>query len=185
MKKDELKKHLHECLRREVMMSDKPFSWARTIHKAIKCPDRRFNFWWRIVSFLHKHDSTLLKKLAHRINRKLIQKYHTEIHPGTQIGSGLTVSHFLSVVINECAVIGCNFKIRQNSTIGISGRPVSATPAHIIIGDNVEVGAGTCIIGDALIIGNNVTFGAMSFINKNIPDNSVVFTEKSLIIRVR
>ncbi len=185
MKKDELKKHLHECLRREVMMSDKPFSWARTIHKAIKCPDRRFNFWWRIVSFLHKHDSTLLKKLAHRINRKLIQKYHTEIHPGTQIGSGLTVSHFLSVVINECAVIGCNFKIRQNSTIGISGRPVSATPAHIIIGDNVEVGAGTCIIGDALIIGNNVTIGAMSFINKNIPDNSVVFTEKSLIIRVR
>ncbi|WP_338030655.1 serine acetyltransferase [Erwinia endophytica] len=27
-------------------------------------------------------------------------------------------------------------------------------------------------------IGNNVTIGAMSFINKNIPDNCTVFTEK-------
>ncbi|MHA6311669.1 serine acetyltransferase [Pantoea sp. S-LA4] len=183
MKKDELKKHLHECLRREVMISDKPFSWVRTFHKAFKCPDRRFNFWWRIVSFLYNSDSRLLKKMAHRINRKLIQKYNTEIQPGTQIGPGLKVSHFLSVVINGCTVIGCNFKIRQNSTIGISGRSDNSMAVRIIIGDNVEVGAGSCIIGDSLIIGNNVTIGAMSFINQNIPDNSVVYTEKMQVIR--
>lgn len=183
MKKDELKKHLHECLRREVMISDKPFSWARTIHKAIKCPDRRFNFWWRIVSFLYHSESKTSTMLAKKINRKLIQKYNTEIQPGTQIGPGLTVSHFLSVVINQCTVIGCNFKIRQNATIGIPGRRDNSTPARIVIGDNVEVGAGSCIIGDALVIGSNVTIGAMSFINKSIPDNSLVYTEKTLIIR--
>lgn len=121
--------------------------------------------------------------MAHRINRKLIQKYNTEIQPGTQIGPGLKVSHFLSVVINGCTVIGCNFKIRQNSTIGISGRSDNSMPVRIIIGDNVEVGAGSCIIGDSLIIGNNVTIGAMSFINQNIPDNSVVYTEKMQVIR--
>lgn len=183
MKKDELKKHLYECLRFEVMMSEKPFSWTRTLHKALKCPDRRFNFWWRIVSFLYHSESKTSKRLAKKINRKLIQKYNTEIQPGTQIGPGLNVSHFLSVVINECTVIGRNFKIRQNSTIGIPGRTDNSTSARIVIGDNVEVGAGSCIIGDDLVIGSNVTIGAMSFINKSIPDNSVVYTEKILVIR--
>ncbi|MCZ4058266.1 hypothetical protein O3W44_02860 [Pantoea sp. LMR881] len=34
-------------------------------------------------------------------------------------------------------------------------------------------------MGNNLTIGNNVTIGAMTFINKNIPDNTVVYTEKN------
>jgi len=182
--KVQLKRHLHECLREEVMCSSKPFSWFRAIHKAMKCPERRFNFWWRVASYLYKNDKYLSKLLARRINRNLIRKYNTEIQLQAVIGPGLNVTHFLSVVINGCAIIGRNFKVRQNATIGISGgmRDSNCKPV-ITIGDNVEIGAGSCIIGNNLSIGNNVTIGAMSFINKDVPDNTIAYTEKSLILK--
>lgn len=53
-----------------------------------------------------------------------------------------------------------------------------------IIGDNVEIGAHSCIIGDVRI-GDNVIIGAMSFINKDIPENSVVYCDKVTTIRER
>lgn len=37
--------HLKKCLRHEVIGSKKPFSWLRTLHRAIKYYDRRFYFW--------------------------------------------------------------------------------------------------------------------------------------------
>ncbi len=163
------------------MMSNKPFSWFRTIHKAVKCPERTFYFWWRIASYLYRSKKRPGKYLARKINRHLIRNYHTEIQLSAHIGPGLKITHFLSVVINGSAVIGENFKIRQNCTIGLSGgagKP--GVPPAIYIGDNVDIGANSCVIGNNLTIGDNVTIGAMTFINKNIPDNTVVYTEKIL-----
>lgn len=172
----ELKQHLYECLRCEVMMSSKPFSWWRTLHKAFKCPERRYFFWWRIASYLYKTKKN--KKIARKINRSLVLKYGTEIQLPAHIGPGLIISHHQGIVINSAAKIGKSFRIRQNVTIGISGNSKSGLPPSITIGDNVEIGAGSYIISENIKIGNNVTIGAMSFINKNIPDNCTVFTEK-------
>lgn len=186
MNKKTLKNHLHECLRQEVIMSNKSFSWLKVLHKAFKCPDRRFNFWWRIASYLFHSGGSFKKNIARHINRKLIQKYNTEIQLPATIESGLVVTHFLSVAINGCSVIGSNFKIRHNCTIGIGGGVGEHFNDPIIrIGDNVEIGTGTCIIGHNLTIGDNVSIGAMSFINKDIPNNTVVFTEKKQIIKLK
>jgi len=178
--RENLKKHLYECLRREVIKSDKPFSWITTLHRAIKCHDRRFYFWWRIASYLYKSGNYIQKRIAFRINRKIMQKYNTEIQLPAQIAPGLTVTHYMAIVINGCAIIGENFKIRQNTTIGFTFSPSRKRDElpSIIIGDNVEIGANCCIIGDKIKIGNNVTIGAMSFINKDIPNNCTVYTKK-------
>jgi serine acetyltransferase len=179
--KQELTEHLKICLQREVAMNSKSFSWIITIHKAFKCPERRFNFWWRIASYLYKSGGKLRKEVARKINRKLIQKYNTEIQLSATIGPGLHITHYLSIAINGAAKIGANFKIRHNSTIGIGGtlnKKVSIP--QIVIGNNVEIGAGSCILGRDIKIGNNVIIGAMSFINKDIPDNTIAYTEKSL-----
>lgn len=148
------------------------------MHKAVKCPMRRFYFWWRIASHLYNDGNYVKKRIAFKINRMLVKKYNTEIQLPAQIAPGLNVAHFLSVVINGCAIIGENFKIRQNTTIGISGKTTAGDAPRIIIGDNVEIGANSCIIGDNLHIGNNIIIGAMSFINRDIPDNCTVYTEK-------
>jgi serine acetyltransferase len=44
------------------------------------------------------------------------------------------------------------------------------------IGDNVEIGANVCIVGE-INIGNNVTIGAQAFVNKDIPDDTIYYTE--------
>lgn len=49
---------------------------------------------------------------------------------------------------------------------------------HIEIGDNVSIGAHTCIISDDLVIGDNVTIGAMSFVNKSIAAGSTFFNPR-------
>ncbi|AKM48182.1 MULTISPECIES: serine acetyltransferase [Edwardsiella] len=173
--------HLKRCLRREVMVSDQPFSWLKTLHKAFKCPERRFYFWWRIANYLHR--SGTAKKTAVRISRNLRNKYCLDIKLGCEIGEGLRIAHYVGIVITGHCVIGNNLYIRQNVTIGVKQNDQAG---KIYIGDNVEIGANCCIIGDDLHIGDNVTIGAMSFINKNIPSNHTVYTPKAEnIIRVK
>lgn len=171
--------HLKKCLRREVMVSEKSFSWLKTIHKAIKCPDRRFYFWWRVANYLYR--DCVAKKTATRINRGLRNKYGLDIKLGAVIGEGLSISHYVGIVIADCCIIGKNFYIKQNVTIGVK---YNHQQGKIFIGDNVDVGANSCIIGDNLHVGDNVTIGAMSFINKDIPSNCTAYTPKSENIKM-
>ncbi len=66
----------------------------------------------------------------------------------------------------------CN--LRQCTTIG----SVEANNKPIELGDNVDIGAHCCIIGSGIRIGNNVRIGAMSFINKDVPDDVTYITRK-------
>ncbi|WP_244288147.1 serine acetyltransferase [Enterobacter chuandaensis] len=182
MDKKARSEHMRECLRREVMMSSNAFSWVRVLHKAIKCPDRRFHFWWRIASYWHHSDSKFLRKRALKINRKLIFKYGTDIQLGATIGPGMVISHHHGIVVNGSATIGHSLRIRQNTTIGITGANDNKEPISIVIGNNVSIGAGSCIIADKICIGDNVIIGAMSFVSKDIPDGMTVYTEKTLKI---
>ncbi len=165
-------------------MSEKPFSWSKTLHRAVKCHSRRYNFWWRIASYLYSKNNIILRAIARYLQRSLIVKYGTEIQLGATIGPGMVVSHHQGIVVNGASVIGHSFLIRQNVTIGISGRNVKnkSKKPSLIIGDNVSIGANSCIISDDIVIGNNVTIGALSFINKDIPSNHTVFSEKNILL---
>lgn len=46
------------------------------------------------------------------------------------------------------------------------------------MGDNVYIGSNSVILGGEIKIGNNVKIGVMSFVNKDIPDNCTVYTQK-------
>lgn len=117
-----------------------------------------------------------LKKPQKKINIRLLEKFGCEISLGVQIGKGIKIPHHTGIVIHHSVKIGDNFVIRQNTTIGKKdGDPKSAI---LIIGDNVDIGANTCIIGLTHKIGNNVKIGGMSFINNDIPDNCTYVTKK-------
>lgn len=82
---------------------------------------------------------------------------------------GLRLPHQgLGVVIGPAVVIGDNVTIFQNVTLGakVNGEEYSAP----IIGNNVVIGAGSCILGDVKV-GNNVKIGANSVVLTDIPDN--------------
>ena len=169
---------LKECLLLEVIGKGRSdFTWGRVIRHAWRQPKRRFLFWWRIASYLYSIKNKTLNKIAHKINRSLYFKYNTEIELGAEIAPGLYIGHYSGIVITQYCTIGRNFNIRQNTTIGLK----NGNTNKVTIGDNVKIGANSCIISDNIRIGDNVTIGACSFVNKDIPENTIYYTKKENI----
>lgn len=98
---------------------------------------------------------------------------------GADIAEGLAVGHGMGIVITKNVKIGKNFQIRQNTTIGLDGK----TDEPIIIGNNVDIGANSCIVGSGISIGDNVIIGAMSFVNKSIPADHTYITTKASFLK--
>ena len=97
------------------------------------------------------------------------------------IGKGLTLYHGQALVVNFKTVIGNNCVLRNSVTIGhkkLADGTMSACPR---IGNNVDVGANVCIIGDVQI-GDNVTIGAGAVVVKDVPSNCVVVGNPARII---
>ena len=167
---------MKQLLCADILSNSKKFSWRRIILRCWRQPGYRFMCWWRIANCLYCQGGRARVKWARRIHRRLVSKYNTDIGWGARIGEKFKIYHFVGIVICPQAVIGKNVRIRQNTTIGL--KTVEGIKA-IRIGDNVEIGANSCIIGDDLTIGDNVTIGAMSFVNRDVPANSVYITRKS------
>lgn len=109
--------------------------------------------------------------------------YHLEIKDTTQIGGGFTIWHGgHSTVINPYTLIGRNVKIRQNITIGSSSFQDNQ---HLcpIIGNNVEVGPNSVIIGK-IRIGNNAIIGAGAVVVKDVPDYAVVAGNPARVLKI-
>lgn len=116
-------------------------------------------------SWLYYHH---LKPLAKILDVLIRTTFSCDIPASVQLGKNGHLPHFgLGVVIHPRSVIGDNFKIYQNVTIGF--RKGMGPPR---IGDNCYIGAGACILGD-IEIGNNVTIGANAVVMMDVPDNYV------------
>lgn len=99
------------------------------------------------------------------------KKYHIQIPKKTKIGDGLFLGHYGRIIINPNVIIGKNCNIATGVTIGQENRGKrKGTP---VIGDEVWIGTNAVIVGN-IKIGNNVLIAPNSFVNCNIPDNSIV-----------
>ena len=105
--------------------------------------------------------------LANMRRYRISNKFGLDIGRVTSIKGGLNLMHGFSIAINNKTVIGCNCTISQCVTIGSN----HGTPA--VIGDNVYIGPGVCIV-ENVRIGNNVSIGAGAVVTKDIPDNVTV-----------
>lgn len=167
-----------EFWRIEVVRKD-TFSWRRLLRNK-KNRRRNFLFWWRLASEMNRHGSKRQKEAASAISAKLKGKFACDVALEAEIGPCLHMPHHTGVVISNRARIGANFIIRQNTTIG--GLQGMSETDVITIGDNVDIGANSCLVGP-VTIGDNVIIGAMSFVNKDIPSDMIYITPKRFEMR--
>ena len=83
------------------------------------------------------------------------------------IGAFCYINAQYGVLFGEKVEIGSHSSIYSNSTIdGKHGR--------VVIGENAKIGTHSTVM-PGVTIGKNVTIGAYSFVNKNIPDGVLAY----------
>lgn len=135
-----------------------------------------FNPNYRVLYFFRKSNNNLLFRIIYNLERK---KYNIEIARTTKIGKGLFINHRGGVIINSKTIIGENVNIEPRVVIGQQNR--GKRKGIPIIGDRVWLGANSVIVGK-IIIGNNVLVAPNSYVNFDVPDNSVVIGNPGKVI---
>lgn len=132
----------------------------------------RYNFWLRMSA--HKG---LFYPFCKWILHRCSIKYGLDIPSSTIIGYGLYIGHGYGIIVNPTAIIGNNVNLSQFTTIG------SNEGKAAVIGDNVYIGPGVCIVEDVKI-GSNVCIGAGAVVTKDIPSGSTAAGVPAKVIGV-
>ncbi|TGB67843.1 serine acetyltransferase [Escherichia sp. E4930] len=172
-------KTLKECIKIEVIGGNHEFSWRKALTRTRRNRRKHFMFWWRVASYLYSRGG-FMRWVGKRIGANLHRDYNVEIPLTVSIGPGLDIAHLSGIVITENCVIGRNLHIKQGVTIGLR---TPSNEAMITIGDNVDIGCNSSILGGQVNIGDNVTIGAHALVTKSIPSNSIYINEITPVIR--
>jgi serine O-acetyltransferase len=92
------------------------------------------------------------------------------------LGGGVILPHWGRIILNA-EEIGANLYCFHNVTVGNDYR--TGIPK---IGNNVFIGTGSIILGK-ISIGDNVVIGAASFVNADIPSNSLVAGNPAKVLK--
>jgi serine acetyltransferase len=145
---------------------------SRCIIKSFfKDPRFRINFWLRLGLYLNSKTFFGKDILLRLMKNRLALKYGFDTTFNVHIEEGLRVVHLGGIVIHGNCVIGKNLTILNNVTLGQSKRN---SPNDVPkLGNNIYIGVNSVLIGD-IKIGNDVTIGAFSLVNKSVEANSIV-----------
>lgn len=138
-------------------------------------PGFRFTYFFRKAAIAKNPLFRSFWKICHRY---AMLSTGIQIPVCTQIGRGFRISHWGTIVVNGKALIGKNFNIAQGVLIGYSDGKRRGVPQ---IGDNVIINANAVVVG-GITIGNNVLIAPNSFVNFDVPDNSIVIGNPGKII---
>ena len=138
----------------------------------------RFQVWLRIVHFSKQKRLAkyLIAPWAYLIYRHYEYKYGIHANTNIHIGKGLKIIHGGNIYLN-CASIGNNFTVYQGVTFG-SKRDNDEIPT---VENNVTAYTNSVICGP-IIIHSGSTIGANTYVDKDVPEGSIVIGSKSVII---
>jgi len=99
--------------------------------------------------------------------------------PGCEIGDGIYIGHYGSIILSPQARIGHNCSLAQNVTIGVA--PSNEGRGAPTIGNRVFIGAHSVIVG-RITIGDDAVVCAGSVVNKSVPARAVVMGNPARVI---
>jgi putative colanic acid biosynthesis acetyltransferase WcaB len=95
-----------------------------------------------------------------------------ELPPTLRVGPRLKLYHPHNIVIHRDAVVGADCLIRHGLTIGTKQLEDGSESRAPIVGDHVEFGASSILIGD-IEVSSNCIVGAGAVVTKSVPEGSV------------
>lgn len=135
----------------------------------------------RFIKYFRKGQSCnnpLLRSIYKLILLHLKKRYCIEMSVKTRIGGGFYIGHPYGITINPHTVIGNNVNLHKGVTLGQENRGKrKGTP---IIGNNVWIGVNATVVG-RIRIGNDVLIAPNSFVNRDIPDHSIVIGNPCIV----
>jgi putative colanic acid biosynthesis acetyltransferase WcaB len=105
-----------------------------------------------------------------------------ELRYKTRIGPRLRLYHAHALVVHEHTVIGADCTLRQSTTIGNKVLADGSPGACPVLGDGVDVGANSVILG-AINVGDRAVIGAGSVVVKDVPAGATVAGNPARILR--
>lgn len=99
--------------------------------------------------------------------------------PQCEIGDGLYIGHYGSIIVSPQARIGHNCSLAQNVTIGEA--PSSEGRGAPTIGNRVFIGAHSVMVG-SITIGDDAVICAGSVVNKSVPARAVVMGNPARVV---
>ena len=137
----------------------------------------RQGFWvmvvYRFGRWRYGMNPQLLRKPLSFIYRilKLLSQIVTGIDLPCEVtvGRRLKIEHFGGIIVSGDAVIGDDVVLRHGVTIGLRRTEVPGSPT---IGNRVDIGAGSKILG-SILIGDDVLIGANAVVLEDVPANSI------------
>lgn len=109
--------------------------------------------------------------LAFYFQNRISEVFATDIHPGARIGKGIMFDHATSIVIGETAVVGDDFSMLHEVTLGGTGK--EGGDRHPKIGRGVMIGAGAKVLGN-IKVGEGAKIGAGSVVLEDVPAHTTV-----------
>jgi serine O-acetyltransferase len=113
------------------------------------------------------------------LKRRYRFKFGYEISSDAQIGEGFYLSSHCGPVIIGPIKIGKNCNISHSVTIGRSNK--AGQVGRPTLNDYVWIGTGAVVVGE-INIGKNVLIAPNSYVNFDVPDNSLVIGNPAKII---
>lgn len=107
-----------------------------------------------------------------------------EIPPSVIAGKGLQLFHGIGLVVHPASIIGEGCVLRHCTTLGTKGITGSVNQKAPVLGDRVDVGCNTVIIGH-ILIGDDAVIGAGSVVVHDVSKNAVVCGNPARVIGVR
>lgn len=154
------------------------YSLPLSLKERILLPlERKYIILWRKASFYQNKNRFLYRFYAWRLQR-LTNQTHINIPIGTKIGAGLYIGHLGRIIINPDVILGNNINLATGITIGQTNR--GSKKGVPTIGNQVWIGTNAVIVGN-IKIGDNVLIAPNSYVNTDVPSDSIVIGNPAVI----
>ncbi|EOU2001713.1 serine O-acetyltransferase [Clostridium perfringens] len=168
----------------EVMLDLYRYTKKNTITNLLKQiifnPGFRFIYIFRRFNYHREHNNKLRMIFFKILWKRYRTLYGYEISLNAKIGYGFYINHLGPIVVNPKCIIGKNINIHNGVTLGQENR--GKRKGAPFIGDYVWIGANSVIVGN-IKIGNNVLIAPNSYVNFDVPENSIVIGNPAKIIK--